>query len=113
METAVGRRNPGKSGWPPSLRHIRQHRLAIRADARQRRTSVTVSHRATRPAIRKRVSWLISLSVLLPLAAVYAQGLGNGDVNGDGVVDNTDLQAVVRSWGTTSGPADQYGDGLV
>jgi outer membrane protein assembly factor BamB len=61
-----------------------------------------------------RVSWLIGLTVLLlPLAAVYAQSLGNGDVTGDGVVNNADLQAVIRSWNTTSHAADQYGDGFV
>lgn len=62
----------------------------------------------------RRVSWFIVLGVLvLPLAAVYAQTLGNGDVNGDGVVDNADAQAVIRSWNTTSHAADQYGDGFV
>jgi hypothetical protein len=62
----------------------------------------------------KRVSWLVGLSILLlPLAAVYAQTLGNGDVNGDGVVNNADLQAVIHSWDTTSHPGDQYGDGVV
>ena len=36
-----------------------------------------------------------------------------GDINGDSVVDVTDLLEVVGSWGVAGGPADINGDGIV
>jgi Zn-dependent metalloprotease len=36
-----------------------------------------------------------------------------GDVNSDGVVDVSDILAVVGSWGNTGGPEDINGDGIV
>jgi 1,4-alpha-glucan branching enzyme len=35
------------------------------------------------------------------------------DVNGDGMVDGSDLAAVLGAWGTGAGPADVNGDGVV
>ena len=36
-----------------------------------------------------------------------------GDINGDSIVDVTDLLEVVGAWGNTGGPADVNGDGIV
>jgi Zn-dependent metalloprotease len=36
-----------------------------------------------------------------------------GDINGDSIVDVTDILAVVGAWGTAGGPEDVNGDGIV
>jgi hypothetical protein len=36
-----------------------------------------------------------------------------GDTNGDGMVNVTDILAVVGAWGNTGGPEDVNGDGVV
>src|SRR5690348_9437640 len=110
----MGHRDADKTPLPPALYQEGLRRETGRTLAWQRKLAIARSRRITRLATMKRMPWLIGLCVLLlPLAAAYAQTLGNGDVNGDGVVDNADLQAVIRSWDTTSHAADQYGDGFV
>jgi hypothetical protein len=53
---------------------------------------------------------------------MFVDGPGNdchddactGDVNGDGMVDVTDILAVIGAWGSTNGgPEDVNGDGIV
>jgi len=56
------------------------------------------------------------------IAGVYTDGGGNfivkcplecPDTNGDGMVDITDILAVIDQWGVAGGPSDVNGDGIV
>ncbi len=71
----------------------------------------------------KKVIFLFSLLVILTssfffLSSVHAQSptisIGNGDANGDGVVNSKDLLAVFQNYNKSLGvPTDQYKDGLI
>ncbi len=67
----------------------------------------------------KKFIFLFSFFIILSsLLTVSAQSptivIGNGDANGDGVVNSKDLLAVFQNYNKSLGlPTDQYGDGLV
>ncbi|MBI2263237.1 carbohydrate binding domain-containing protein [Candidatus Berkelbacteria bacterium] len=55
-----------------------------------------------------------SLTPTLTLTPTPTPVIGNGDVNSDGKVDESDSAIVIREWfGSATLPLDQYGDGLV
>ena len=49
----------------------------------------------------------------ISISRSFCESSCTGDVNGDGMVDVTDILAVVGAWGETGGPADVNGDGIV
>lgn len=60
---------------------------------------------------KKFISLFLILFILLGVEKSYAQGIGNGDVNGDGKIDIQDIKLILQNWlNTPTGNQDQYAD---
>lgn len=60
-------------------------------------------------------TWILFAALALGFypPPIFAQTLGNGDADSNGVVNTTDLKYILNHWWATTGTADQWGDGLV